>query len=386
MQVRFARELPPRFGLLQRALDPTLAREDTSRLYNMFRARRRDHPWGPWRTVAAAMAQVAGGVAAIAVVLVLAAFSPLLTLLGVLMLALVAPVVWISTGRLRLRHAVIPRRLGSVYALRGHEPDGAREIWLAGATGREVVEALYLEKREGDAAFHFFVTLVAACAFAGWLASTPEFHPSAPMLGGAGIILSYHLAAFLYMWGGLMTKTQKIDRLVSIWHGERPILRALDRRFWMIASLVPLVWFLQLGYAAILGTILTMESGSIVDSWTIRSAGAAHQAMAMALLMVAVSAVLWFVRRALGGAIEAGMEDTMKRADHAFDRFMAGTVPGDIDGYRWADWRHGARGHARGNEVHQLDLAVGATDRTARMLPPPRIQHADTGSDGIRIP
>ncbi len=386
MKRPFVREKPARFPAWQRRLDPTLAAEDANRLYNMFRIRRRDGPWSGLRTIVESLGVLVGILAAmIAVALVYRYVTPLVALM-VFFVGLAAPAAWLLAGNLRSRRSALPRRLWSVFSIRGYEPEGAEQIWLAGATGREIIEAIYLEKREGDTSFYGFLSVLIAALGAGWLASHPKWWPSLGMLIPAMLFLLYHLALFLYMWQGLMTKTQKLDRLVSIWRGERRFLRALDRRFWALVAIVPGIWFLQLSYYMLLWLVMCFNHGGLLSQWSIGSADDASRALAAALLMAVCAVILWFIRRALGEAIAVGMEDTLKRADHAFDRFMAGSAQLDVDGYRWADWRHRGTGATRGNAMPNEDLRLGIGGASARTLPPSRRGAGEAGDHAIRLP
>lgn len=150
---------PPLFGSSLRLLDPTLAQEESSAIFMAFRRRRLQH--GRSLTQRLADRQL-GALLTLGILFgwgtalypgaLLFAVRELrpAVLLGV-MVGIFGLAIWMIVIGLRRRvgeSTRLPGFLSSVMGMAECRPDQVRDLWLAGATGREMALALYLEAWE----------------------------------------------------------------------------------------------------------------------------------------------------------------------------------------------------------------------------------------------
>ena len=236
---------PPAFPPWLRALDPALAREDTNALFQAFRARRwrrhglaiRLRDMGPgflwliqflvWPIVSQLCRGPGWASRLLAFLLSCAAFGALAGFTVVLR-----------------RGGGLPLRLADIYDLSrspGWSPTVIEDLWLLPLSGEEVVEALYLESRDG------ILTRPWQVAFAGTtLALSIYLYTIPPALDDlwkellpAGLLFGMLVRGlFLYLrYGAVATARAYLLKIVRLWQSRvtgNPAKELVARPFMMI--------------------------------------------------------------------------------------------------------------------------------------------------------
>jgi len=134
-------------------IDPILETEETNSVYQAFRGRRERHRWNH----ALRRVPAAGALVLIGILLILAnenfgrsiSFELQALLLAVgLGLALYYSRIRISRRPFRVRSATYPIRVSDVFTETAWQEQPAMDLWMTGARGQDIAEAMYLERRE----------------------------------------------------------------------------------------------------------------------------------------------------------------------------------------------------------------------------------------------
>lgn len=321
-----ARSFP---GWLRR-FDPLLAREDDNHLFRLFKQRRlrargrrvgsffrlRHRLW-----VLPIVLSIAYGC------WYLLWREPFLLLLGMILTGVLFPFLQERLSRTSWLRAAFPYRVCEVFSKSGFARMPAEQLWLSGARGREVIEAIYLEKREGSALFY----LVLFALLGGWVLWTlPESRFGNWMGWRLRLPLLYFLIEFYLFWllfEGYRIKYNYIDDLIDFWQRKSAAGRILSRRIWTLVALGTLFVF-GCGAFQLIATFAEIFFGTTdARGW-----------VAIGLIVFG-GIVLNRMRGILKEALLAGFEQSMRRVEYAFCRFMAETAIADPDGHAWADWR-----------------------------------------------
>ncbi len=164
-------ELPPAFSIDERAALPLLAREDENPIFDAFRRRRRVHSrrfrlpmpnLGSTTYTARVARAVIGAVGALFIFGFTFAYGVLLigALLAAILAGIVAAlattltaIVFMMAGRLALRLKAtrrrIPRWCSDVFSASGTQNDLVLDLWMTGAGGGRIMEAMFLDSMEG---------------------------------------------------------------------------------------------------------------------------------------------------------------------------------------------------------------------------------------------
>ncbi len=133
-----------------RRLDPTLCLEDNNAIYQAFKERRNYRsrkrfalPEG-WLNSASRSSFLL--IAVIIVSMTLTFYNPIFCCFTILFISLL-PAVYAYTGKSRVYRKILPLHVQRIFGNKGYYPQIATELWLTGAGGRKILEAIYLEIR-----------------------------------------------------------------------------------------------------------------------------------------------------------------------------------------------------------------------------------------------
>lgn len=322
--------LPRSFPRWLRHFDPLLAREDGNHLFRLFKRRRlraRGRRMGAFLRLRHRLWMLPVLLVVLSACWYVFQREPLLMLLGIILTAILFPFLQERLSRTSWLRAAFPYRVCEVFSKSGFARMPAEQLWLSGARGRDVIEAIYLEKREGSALFYFFLFSVVG----GWICwQLPESRLGGFMGWRLRAPMIYLLIEFYLFWlvfEGYRIKYNYIDDLIDFWQRKSAAGRILSRRIWTLVAIVT-VFVFGCGAFQLIGTFAEIFSGS----------ANARQWVATGLIVFA-GVVLNRMRGILRDALSAGFEQSMRRVEYAFCRFMAETAIVDPDGHAWADWR-----------------------------------------------
>lgn len=327
-----------------RRLDPHLVAEDNNALFEAF-CRLREGRRG-WLDVRWPRVEDLSQLVASSLVVVITV--GLFFIIGCCAL-LIPPLLWLlfSLARSSKRRAggAFPRTVGGVFAPSGFHEEAAVDLWLAGARGREILEAIYLESRRSSPLVCLLITLLATLPVAGLLILAFLFMGMPPAAMGLfrlvylapGIILFIWLLCELFLLVWTLDKGDKMRRAVEnrlvIWRGEPLAMMTIMHLFIDISLfliiLVPLALF---------EWMLWLSAWSVFlegFGWS-REAWFAHGVPLTALInIIGLVGFLWLLRRILMSVFDSTMNDNLKEADRTFERFMGRHVLKDPDGHLW---------------------------------------------------
>lgn len=357
----------PAFSDLLRRLDPTLGVAEAVPVYQAFRLRRTVHAKGSLMRRLKALRPNVGPMAVVGAVLGTILAVGAILVLGCLAIPLVAVVAVVAStafrGKRRTEH-VLPRGTGAVFAPGGFLQDAAIDLWLAGVGGRDVLLAMYAERREGRGiAGALFLLGLYVCFAVSYFHFGKQVHWAGFVLAAVALWLTVEIWLSGMTSSGNGIRMRYLEPQLFVWEkggvggaGELAALR-LGRAFLTLLISGCVIAPVAIGLA-----VATAALAEAVP--------AAHLKTVLALLYGAVLAAaavalrLWRPRGAR--KLLAENEKLLARGDAAFDRFMAGTVVQDPDGAAWARWRHGLpAGHP------PSALATSAAPPAALLTPPP---------------
>jgi hypothetical protein len=232
--------LPPMFSAFERRYDPALAAEDDNPLYEAFRRRRKTHgAVGAAALLSLRTMRLRGGAApaVIGMGIVGVAFIPML--FGGRSLA---PVVFITVAVVVIMRAVqargsssgsdavrLPARLLSVFAQPvGRGTRGEIDLWMTGASGTTVAEAMYLEMREHALATTVVIMqVIALCVVGMYWKAVGEFRFGGVLLSVSAPWFAWRVG-LLFHAGGAATAWTRIGAMATRWQTTAvpPTLRA----------------------------------------------------------------------------------------------------------------------------------------------------------------
>lgn len=226
----------------------------------------------------------------------------------------------VCTKRRRLHDSELPGRALNCFTPHGYHPGIIRDLWLAGATGRSILEAVYLEKREEKpGAFYLKVPLlfllillvytgILLISADGWLAFTRPHHWVGVLLAGW---FSWEVVQMEWVLRMYRIARGVLTDIINIWNGEFGLEVTLERVF-----IVPVIW---------VAIVFSLSSG-FMGAWIIL----------LHLDFFRTWMVPWFVclnvallplgcivlRRKLALRFSAELNRVFGRADGAFLRFI----------------------------------------------------------------
>ena len=306
--------------------DSVLARAEENRVYTMFRDRRRG---GGWRRRAADL--MSSGPAAyirlILTVLLLGAGIAAALLVAWWLILLVPAVAMVG---MRFGHAVpkddrrMPMRVADVFSASGYHRGAALDLWLAGIRGREVLEAIYLER---------------AARWPLWLAAygIPSayvlFRPSTTSVQWSPYHALFMIGAWYFLWQGAYL-LHAILSLFRIWidlAGRNAVWRGESRRVSGIAMMAARPLMLAFACFLILPCVVALLLPSPSQPHTMAFCG---------ILLGILGFVIGQYVDDFQDSLYRGTERELRRADEAFDMFVCGTIMGEESGRAWARWVH----------------------------------------------
>lgn len=252
----------------------------------------------------------------------------------------------------RLAASLVPARVDRIFGGHRFAEQVAVDLWLAGLTGREVLEALYLEQRR-----EWVRTLVVIWTLIGLVLGVATvtamlFDVQPEGLWRAAVLVT---AAFLldtiarFGKPGLRTQETMLDTPLHQWASAVMPFRPEEP-----AAAPPLGWWARVRAAAkaVLGTVATLlllaafyvfALGLMRGiAWAFEAMGgpAVGKLVPWCLLAVA-GAIVWGIRR---GNADPSSEDERKVveerfviAEYQFNLFMSVVVVNDEDGFKWAE-------------------------------------------------
>lgn len=147
-----AEDIPPAFPPWMRAWDPHLAGEDENATFIAFRRRRKLYPpplgGRIWRAMRSPLIELGFNSAVLALVLAAALFMPMTALIPLLGIAIVASVLSNYIAKPTYDPNALPDRLSGVLAEGPPHRQAVADVFLSGASNRELCMALYLEERD----------------------------------------------------------------------------------------------------------------------------------------------------------------------------------------------------------------------------------------------
>lgn len=332
--------LKPRFPDWMRRLDPHLACEDHNAVHEAFRLLGRSRRLGT-RFRGRDLVYLAGGIMMVLVTVFLFFF------IGCCALLLPA-LVWLPIAHVRSQSKItggaFPRSVGAVFSPTGFHEQGAVDLWLSGARGRDILEAIYLESRRHSLVAPIVFTTVCALALVGgghaaWQAMLASGAVTFPMivyfLLAAAMLMWLLLEVFFLVW--ILDKGDKVRRAVDnrilVWRGEAvwPIVawHAFLDILGFLSLLVILVAVETLAWIGATALFLNYLEVSTQVWWHHVVPGLV---IVNSALLAGVTALL---RIALGRYFNYTAENLLRRADHAFEYFMGRKVVEDPDVYLW---------------------------------------------------
>ncbi len=404
----------PAFSALERRLDPSLDAVETNPLYDAFRRRRTLHGGGPfdwqgiWRSLKSLIDWRQAGPRVLPVVVGIMAAVAISNFTGwEFSIVFVIAIAWAisaalsgsgkdgSVGVVRL-----PNRLGGIFSVNRTKGRGETDVWMTGASGEDVLEALYLEGREGNFAISivlFFGIGGAACLI--YFLVLRELRVGGVLMSGAILFLSWRLALWSFLGMGGM-RWQAMARLSEFWRSAAQkttllILWWKLQRFWnaLVRLTACAAFWQRVGVKFIRGLFQALRAmvvvglicafvGLLVLSAADRSAATgrflpagAHLVInavgyetliAVALMVVALAIPHGF--DSTRGAAQKMRGKTLLTANRHYNLYMAMVIMQDEDGLIWVD------------DVYPQDRRATLTGRMELFLE--RANNADDASRG----
>lgn len=375
--------LPPAFGPLERRLDPALAAEDANPLFEAFRARRRLHG-APGFAGLLSLRTLRLRVAALSP-LAWVAFAAILvganvaggiwgrrSLYFVMILAWVAAMFMRATSRSSAEHGTVrlPARLAAILlAQGGRGTRGETDLWMTGAGGSTLAQALYLEIRERSLATTAIIAeLVALFAIAAYWKTAPDFRPSGILLSASVLWFAWKVAQLIFAAGAAGTWT-RVEAIAQRWHALAVPLTlpvAIDRisdtisafaaavrdshaRRTILLAAVRIVGKPVLLLAAVVavlaGIVYLAENSPTLGGAPLAALFDAINAVRNAAgweLLVAVLVLLSAIATGKAAAKDdtqaaKARERAMRNFERSYNLYMAKVIHGDPDALAWAD-------------------------------------------------
>lgn len=325
-----------------RKLDPLLAAEDTNHLFQAFRARRLEYGPKGWRRYFS-KSHLKGSLlpALIGTAIVLTGIIAFFTLgcCALLFIMAVAPLIYRKISKRRITEAFLPMRLAGVFHQGGFHEQAAIDIWLTGASGQEVAEAIYLERRENSC------RLIAGVMVAAWIIGIatfcwyePPVSPHSIAVCLTSIYFAWELCILLLVLGIDSVVYRDLASRFAVWRGDEPLSAALGRTLRnlpaLIALLVALALLVGVYIAVFVGIHWLLEHyrGSPLADLIRAQQPAYNLAVVFLIAGLAFRALRFFARR----FVLRRAKWEISNADDAYNIFMAGTVLEDRDGAEWA--------------------------------------------------
>lgn len=347
-------DLKPQFRPWMRRLDPMLAQEDSNAIYNAFRAWREEHTRGLWgrmsrtfRTNPLFILYAIGAVMGFVLVVALVAF---VGCLGFILLAVVGVAVSALLSKMR-KTGALPRTVAGLFS-GGIHSEAVHDLWLTGITGRELMMAMYLERRRQSFAVSLILSLLLTAMvvipYIGVnLSESRGPHPMQFLC--FGMVAWFLVEVFLSSWTGGMTQAaSKMRATLDLWRSSTAVghvAREIGRQLFdlMKVGLVLFVIYIVLFGCVLLVTFLAEHVAMVkqflglpvIKDWVFE--------WIFSLFLLVLALPLHLRRRPTLRKNLAAIEEHLRHADFAFDYRVAGELVNDPDGRDWACWRHGER-------------------------------------------
>ncbi|MDK2971292.1 MAG: hypothetical protein PWP23_1047 [Candidatus Sumerlaeota bacterium] len=326
-----------------RRLDPILAAEDSNALFMAFRLRRTEHARS-LRTLLRRRGsippmQIFMALGLVGAVIVL---FRLVSCCAIPIVAGLAALFARSFQRTRIVGGRLPARLSSVFSTSGYMEEAAIDLWLAGAKGREVLEAIYLERREASKfGATGIVLLLSVLGFGLYLYVAHPWHIGGYVIFASLTCLVAQLVPFTLVSGISSVRTNSLEPRLAAWQAESAWdagLKAGLRRAGL-AVLTIIATFLSIWVLTFVIVLLVRTFSSPFKEVPLPAFLSGY---AVEFTIALSFGVIALVLKALQGTLRRRflhrLERTLAEADYAFDRFMAAVVVGDPVGADWARW------------------------------------------------
>ncbi len=324
-----------RFGSFMRGLDPLVAGEDTNAVYRAFCLRRFVHARGSllrrFRHFGAGLnpGQMVLGVLAFIVIVALFLVFGCLVLPVLFALGAAGSVMF---QRKRHTEHFMPRLCSRVFGRNGFFADAAVDLWMTGARGRDIVEAVYMEKRENALLTASLVASFLYILFAVlYLGAARQYHAAGIALAVATLWLTFESTLAGTISAGHQVRTRTLEPMVFVWESESGksagVKIGTER---LRTGCVGLLVGVAIVFCAIFAISL---SASLLSEMDANMKYALPVLLATAFLIAAM--VLRLVRNWQRRNLSRKIEAVFERADQAFDHFMASAVLDDADGVRY---------------------------------------------------
>lgn len=325
----------PAFDPRIRRQFPFLAAEDTNPLFQAFRERRlreKSHPRRFTRRLAAWL-QAATVLLLLAIIAV-----PFVLYLGSARIPLLFPVLYVFfflpmgaylryvAQRRRVQGASLPMRVRDVY-LGGTWERAATDLYLAGATGRVVAEAMLLEDYEGlpRAAARGSAALCAVTiGVMAWMAFRLGSIGVPPLLTMTAVMILFHALSATVVRSQVAGSLRMLENLTQSWNEQWSVLPSSSELQSGLRMAILAGTYLLL--AAVVGIALVALLSPHQDG----SAFFLHWQhwwgwYSATYAILAIAGLLWLFPQLEPVSAER-LEQVLDRADQAFEQFMLDVV------------------------------------------------------------
>ncbi|CAN5284594.1 hypothetical protein BH09SUM1_BH09SUM1_15580 [soil metagenome] len=339
----------PAFPAWVRRLDPNLAAEDTNEIFRAFRLRRTEHGRRRWRMFNMRGRGVSPGYVIGCALIVLVTLPAFYTCSC---FALFIPIVGMAILTKKYSSAAIkgdylPPRVSQVFQRSGFFENAAIDLWMTGASGQTVAEAIYLEHREAFLQ-KLLVSLAIFTVFSIGIYETILYLAHAPLPIHAQIVLPFWL--YMLYRSGLygfashsgITRAQHLDDQFEYWKGSSPAGAMIGRG--LVRAVIGMAVFVSLGlifWAMIAINEFIMPAAPNIPP-LLKQFHAARWFYYAAGILAALSGVFYLAQVIVQNIIVPKVQPSLMRAQAAYQIFMAGKVSGDPEGEAWARWRYAA--------------------------------------------
>lgn len=345
------------FPVWQRRLDPFLEAAETNLPYQLFRMRRREHGGPRFLSFAtyplmSLFKWMATGVIFAAGLALAFFYSCFFLVLPLMTLPFIR---FVSSGK-RLSGASMPRSVGAVFSRHGYHEQAAIDLWMAGVSGRDVAEAIYMEQM-GRARWFLMLAYVPLWT-AVWLVYILRvgIEGYGPMMATIGLpFFAWHLFGTLY--SVLMRRHGVVEmrERLNTWRGEMPNPGIL-----LVDAILTLIALALLVAFAVFPAALLLSGPS-------QGAGTfAGFCFLLGGLGLAAS------KHYLHDFVLDHVQRHLAAADRAFAIFMGATVVRDDLGKAWALWAYaedGTRSILQEPIIHTMHWADAAPEDIPDVLP-----------------
>lgn len=327
--------MKPPFRTWQRRADPFLAAADTNALYQAFRLRRH-YPRSGWARVTRLFRWMDSSRGESNADIVMAAF--LGGILAVMSLGVMLVPVLLAFKSMRHRRRFtgnrLPNTVGAAISGYGVHEAAAVDLWMTGPSGRDILEAHYLELVERVHYINMGVFVVVGLGVAGlWSTMDSPFTLLTAAAAGALLLLAWVLMRYQTVYG-MRAIAAQLEDLARFWASDSFISTFIAsvaeraRHVLLSFALNVLTFFVPL-CAVALGLLRLYPEAAL--------AALGESPLETVLLVVAIYSTVWSMvaYSLLRQRRIARLARALDCADAAYQRFMAAEVMRDPDAEQW---------------------------------------------------